>query len=95
MAAVQRGDRPPRPSNNHSHIRGLDNAVWTIIQQCWAQDPQSRLTAKEIVELVQSLPTLGVDERPSDNFDPSFPSRTLYSNAEHPFSVLPGVTIDD
>jgi hypothetical protein len=88
MQAVMDSKRPPRPSDDLCRIRGLDNAIWIIIETCWAQDPQSRLTSEQIVKHLRASPTLAVDKRPVDHFDPSFPSRTLYSQAEHPFSAL-------
>src|ERR1700691_4049229 len=94
MAAVRDGTRPPRPSDNICHIRGLDDEIWTIIESCWIQEPSYRQNARQIVERLRTSPTWTVDERPLDNFDPSFPSRALYSQAEHPFSALPDLTND-
>jgi len=94
ITAVKEGKRPSRPSHDRSRIRGLDHAIWTLIQTCWASDPDSRLTAHQIVEYLRSSLARIIDERPVDNFDPWFPSRTLYSQAEHPFSALPGIAVD-
>jgi len=89
---VKKGKRPARPSDDRCHIRGLDDVIWDIIQACWAQDPGSRPTAQQIVSQivkhVLSSPGQAVDERPFDHFDPLYPSQTLYSQAEHPFSAL-------
>jgi serine/threonine protein kinase len=95
MVAVREGKRPSRPSDSRCRIRGLDNEIWTIVQACWAQDPNCRPTAHQIVQQLRSSPTRVVDERPVDHCDPSFPLRTLYSQAEHPFSALPGITNND
>jgi len=91
MSAVRGGKRPSRPSDNRSRIRGLDDEIWSIVQACWSQDPSRRPNTHQIVEQLRSFPTCIVDERPIDHFDPSFPSRKLYSQADHPFSALSDV----
>jgi hypothetical protein len=68
-------------------IRGLDDEIWSIIESCWTHEPIERLTTHQIVERLRLLSTSSV-QRTIDNFDPLFPSRTLYSQAEHPFSAL-------
>ncbi|KIM82231.1 hypothetical protein PILCRDRAFT_71097, partial [Piloderma croceum F 1598] len=88
MAAVAKGARPPRPSHALSLVRGLNNAVWNIVESCWSQDPNDRWSAHQIVERLRSLPGLVEDRRPFDDFDASFPARTAYSQAKHPFSFL-------
>lgn len=40
---IASGGRPPRPTNP-SASRQLPDKVWDVIQGCWAQNPQSRLT---------------------------------------------------
>jgi len=95
MNAIMQGKRPPRPDDHRSRVRGLDDGIWNIIEICWARDRDSRLTARQIVERLRSSPACAIDERPVDNIDSSFPSRTLYSQAEHPFSALPGINNDD
>jgi hypothetical protein len=94
MTAVREARRPSRPLDNRSRIRGLDDEIWAIVQACWAQDPDRRPTAHQIAERLRSSPTQIVDGRAFDHFDPSFPSRTLYSEAKHPFSALPCITRD-
>ena len=88
MSAVRKGIRPVRPSDDMCHIRGLDDHIWSIIEACWAQEPGDRLVTRQIVERLRSSQTWIADERPVDIFDPSFPSRTLYSQIDHPFSAL-------
>jgi hypothetical protein len=95
MAAITQGKRPSHPDDHLSRVRGLDNGIWTIIETCWARDPRSRLTAYQIVERLRSSPACVIDDRPVDYIDSSFPSRALYSQAEHPFSALSGVKNDD
>ena len=93
MAAVTKGARPSRPLHDLSRIRGLDDAVWNIIESCWSQEPSDRWSTSQIVEslrLSQDL-ALADDQRPLDEFDASFPTRTVHSQAEHPFSSLVGL----
>ena len=89
------GERPLRPSDDRCRIRGLDDEIWTIVQTCWIQDPKLRPTARQIVDQLRSSPNLAIDERPVDHFDSSFPSRTLYADAKHPFSALSAITNGD
>lgn len=86
IRAVMRGDRPLRPSDDRSRVRGLSSETWNVIETCWAQKPGRRLSADQIVKRLRSLTY--IDKRAHDNFDPAFPSRTLYSRAEHPFATL-------
>ncbi|KIM91557.1 hypothetical protein PILCRDRAFT_763184 [Piloderma croceum F 1598] len=87
MNSVMLGKRPTRPSHD---MCGLDDEIWCIIESCWTHKPIERLTTHKIVERLRLLSTTSV-ERPIDNFDPLFPSQTLYSQAEHPFSALPNL----
>lgn len=95
MGAVRKGKRPPRPSDDRCRIRGLNDGIWDIIETCWAQEVTHRPSTHQIVELLRASLTLAdVGERPHDVFDPSFPSRTLYLQAEHPFSTFADM-VDD
>lgn len=61
---VQNGQRPPRPDQTLVH-RGLDDKLWEIVVRCWAQNPEDRPTASQIVrELVdlRRLPDLDVPD---------------------------------
>jgi hypothetical protein len=91
---VLRGTRPSRPVDDRARVRGLDDGIWSIIESCWAPVGSARPSTHQIVERLRASPNRTVDERPLDTFDSSFRSRTLYSEAEHPFSYLPGVTND-
>jgi hypothetical protein len=86
MGAVMNGDRPQRPLDDRSRVRGLNDEIWNIIQTCWAQEPNDRLTAGHIVERLSSLSSRTDGRSYDERFDPTFPSRTLYSQAEHPFT---------
>ncbi|KIM79496.1 hypothetical protein PILCRDRAFT_823402 [Piloderma croceum F 1598] len=89
MCAVLKGKRPPRPSDDRSRIRGLNNEIWNIIETCWAKKPGRRLSAEQIVERLNSSLTC-IDRSARDNFHPTCPSRTLYLHAEHPFATFAG-----
>jgi hypothetical protein len=92
MVALE-GRRPARPSDDLCHIRGLDDDIWNIIEICWAQEPSHRPSASDIVNRLHALLTW-TDERPHDELDSSFPSRTLYSQADHPFSIFTDMAKD-
>ena len=99
MSAVMKGERPLRPSDDRCRIRGLDDEIWNIIETCWAQEPNDRPSAGQIVEHLSSLSAC-TDGRHDggdgdSEFDPTFPSRTLYAQAEHPFSAFAYVEDDD
>lgn len=42
---VCRGERPKR-----LEARGLTDGVWTLIERCWAQDPENRPKIDEVVQ---------------------------------------------
>jgi len=85
ILAIQQGKRPSLPSHNLSRVRGWSDEILHLIEACWAEKPDDRLSAGQIVEKLRALPDRPVDERPFDTFDTSFPSQVLQS---HPFSVV-------
>jgi hypothetical protein len=95
IIAVMAGKRPRRPMHDTSHIRGLDDDIWSIIESCWNQEWAHRPTAHQIVVQLRSSPSWSADKRPVDKFDPSFPSRTLYTQTDHPFAALPSSSDSD
>ena len=44
-----RGDRPPRPVHPE-----VSEGVWNMIQKCWKRSPFQRMTAAEVVELLEA-----------------------------------------
>ncbi|KAF9458878.1 kinase-like domain-containing protein [Collybia nuda] len=51
---VTRGERPPRPSHCvrtgvSCSSSGLDDTMWSIVEDCWHQDPTARPTTTEIL----------------------------------------------
>ncbi|KIM83936.1 hypothetical protein PILCRDRAFT_68714 [Piloderma croceum F 1598] len=94
MAAVTKGVRPSRPSHDLGRIRGLDDTIWNIIECCWSQEPNDRLSTHQIVESLCLSHHFADDQRPFDEFDVSFLARTPHSHAGHPFASLVGL-VDD
>lgn len=47
MMEIGRGNRPARKEN-------IPDVYWELIQQCWKQDPNDRLTFDEIVEILRN-----------------------------------------
>jgi len=90
MFAVKQGRRPSRPSDQLSQTRGLNDAIWQIIQTCWMHDPSARPSATQVVENLRSLPNRPIDQRPLYDFDKALPSQLLsmHNRADHPFSTL-------
>jgi hypothetical protein len=87
ILSVMQGKRPTPPSHDLSKIRGLSDAVWKLIETCWAQDSKTRPTAQSIAVQLNSLPNRPVDERLVDDFL-DFRSPMLYTYVEHPFYTL-------
>lgn len=83
---VLEGKRPPRPSDEQSSARGLNDKIWHLIENCWAQNHSERPTAENILERLRVLPNRPSDLRPTDRFN--FPSAFWGNQAKHPFSVL-------
>lgn len=52
---VVRGQRPERPTLPIISVRGLDDAVWDLLQKCWAENPLERPDMHSIVESLQAL----------------------------------------
>ncbi|OAX43390.1 kinase-like protein [Rhizopogon vinicolor AM-OR11-026] len=46
---VCRGETPPRPTDPVVAERGLDDALWALLEKCWCTNMHDRLTMKEIV----------------------------------------------
>ena len=47
--SVQRGDRPNRPRSDHNKL-GVNDAVWDLIQSCWAHNPSDRPTSRDLLK---------------------------------------------
>jgi hypothetical protein len=90
MLAVKRGKRPSRPTHGLSRARGLNDAIWQIIETCWDQDPDKRYTAGQVVSFLFNLPDRPFDSRPLDDYDNALPPQALRTRnfVDHPFSTL-------
>ncbi|KAG6917754.1 hypothetical protein DXG01_001292 [Tephrocybe rancida] len=67
MVKVQSGEHPSRPDPSSlawSHW-GLTEAIWSLMQSCWNQDPSRRPTIHEVISYFQS--TIHVDGRPLES----------------------------
>lgn len=88
MNSISQGRRPERPTDPRSHTRGLTGQIWEMIVTCWHQKPEKRFTAGQAVECLRALPDRPLDNRPLDNYSMPPPSRMMYKQAQHPFSIL-------
>ena len=88
LARVKKGQRPIRPTDELSKVRGLTDEVWDLVEICWSSDPTHRLTATDVVEQLLALPNQPMDRRPTDDFGADFPSQALYRHSEHPLSAV-------
>ncbi|KAJ3558147.1 hypothetical protein NM688_g1089 [Phlebia brevispora] len=46
--AILEGRRPPRPAN-------MTDALWTLVQQCWANDSRARPSARQVVASLKAI----------------------------------------
>lgn len=77
MAVTFEGKRPLRPLHELAVIRGLDDPLWDIVEECWDADSKLRPSSDMIVERLRSQFLSLKDNRARDDFDHSFASRTL------------------
>ena len=52
------GERPLRPEGPEAEVmreRGLDDSLWQLVTECWAQDPKKRPEIHEIVARLRRL----------------------------------------
>jgi len=97
FSALTQGKRPSRPEFTLSAKRGLNDAMWHLIEECWDQDPERRPEGKHVVQSIRQLLNHTVDKRQQGDFDPMSMSKMWYNlNQEHPFAALvPGPEDDD
>jgi len=57
--SVMNGTPPPRPTDEDVVARGLDDAVWRLMTDCWEMVPSARPSATDVVSRLQhiTLPT--------------------------------------
>lgn len=88
MLEVMRGNRPSRPPAELCLSRGLDNAIWSLVEACWHQQPAQRPTARATLESIQAQSNQNPNERPEHGWNKSF-MREIRSHLEgHPFFLL-------
>jgi len=63
ILAMTKGIRPSRPSHERCWIRGLNNEIWALIEDCWTGEPSERPFASQIVERLKALPNRPIDQR--------------------------------
>jgi serine/threonine protein kinase len=88
LVNVEKGNRPPRPLDDSSRLRGLSDEMWTLIETCWAQEPENRLGVEETVSRLEALAIPRDDDRPLDGSSLNHISHTLSNHTEHPFAAL-------
>ncbi|KDQ54275.1 hypothetical protein JAAARDRAFT_196645 [Jaapia argillacea MUCL 33604] len=49
------GGRPIRPSQSEITHRGLDDAMWSLVEECWSQEPRTRPPAADLVHRLEVL----------------------------------------
>ena len=52
--AIRDGPLPTRPDDSTT-TRGLSDAMWSLMNQCWLRDPESRPSMSEIREAIQDM----------------------------------------
>jgi len=56
IAKVKKGDRPKRPKRNSVAVkRGLDDELWQLLTQCWAQEPKERPDISKVNEELERI----------------------------------------
>ncbi|KDQ17701.1 hypothetical protein BOTBODRAFT_580733 [Botryobasidium botryosum FD-172 SS1] len=55
LSQVRTLKNPQRPVGEAAFVRGLDDDMWKLAQDCWSDDPASRPTAAEIFVRLQSV----------------------------------------
>lgn len=52
LKALMTGERPRRPEDPMYVARGLDDAMWALLQRCWREEPEQRPTIDEVLEVL-------------------------------------------
>jgi hypothetical protein len=88
MRVVKRGGRPPRPTHDLCHSRGLTDGMWKLMEDCWAHHSQNRPSAAQVVPRIHALCHPLVDDRPCDTFPLLLSPQLMRSKCEHPLAAL-------
>lgn len=54
-AALDEGRHPDRPANPSVIRNGLDDALWSLLTQCWTREPLDRPTITEVIEELDAM----------------------------------------
>lgn len=49
---VSLGERPLRPTDADCVRRGLDDDMWSLLQECWVKEPERRPTVDAILDRI-------------------------------------------
>jgi hypothetical protein len=80
-AVVDRGLRPQRPSDPTIVAQGLDDSLWTLVEDCWTQDPKHR---PDVTAVALRLKTSNQGHQANDT-----------TGDEHPRRNSMGISLDD
>jgi Protein tyrosine and serine/threonine kinase len=88
-SVLMQGNRPSRPSDAFSAMRGLNDAMWDLVEACWSQEAENRPDIDHIVDTLYLLPQRTDDLRPMDDFNITQLSSQMWHKQEHhPFFAL-------
>lgn len=85
--------RPERPTHERSQSRGLNDAIWSIVESCWSPEPELRPSASQVVASIRAMKDRPNDERLLNDFDDDIVSQ-IREDDDDPFSLL-AFNVDD
>jgi len=62
-AMVVNGKMPSRPRGEDARTRGLDDAVWGLMNKCWLRRPDQRPNATEVADQIHEIKEQRVQPR--------------------------------
>ena len=86
ISAVVQGNRPRRPSLDLYAARGLDDAIWALINKCWGMNPTQRPSADNVVQSLLSRSSPDGSPPPTCDWDEAIVSRLRSTLAGHRWS---------
>lgn len=57
---ASRGIRPTKPASAALPLLELNDGIWQIMQQCWVDDPDKRLTIHQVLERLREVWSLNL-----------------------------------
>ncbi|KAH9967849.1 hypothetical protein BC827DRAFT_1168576 [Russula dissimulans] len=94
--AIRDGPLPTRPDKSIT-VRGLSDAMWNLMNQCWQRNPESRPSMSEIREAIQNMHaprsfvrsgrSLSSTTSPKFQHGNSFSSATGVPSGSHPSAL--------